>query len=188
MRTVPGATVSGVTSLRLLRQHLWRHTGSSLPLQIRAAALWLSVFRACSTAPRGGPRTEPPRPSGCWPTTSSLYLRGRGSSTSSSSPHSQLPEHFEPLPFALLSPPFVAKVPPSDEVHEEVPPSSAPPRFRRSFLTASVSSAASATPSSSPSLFIFAASPAIIAFYTFRLRLASISPHSLPFVFQFLGR
>ena len=35
-----------------------------------------SVFRACIVAPRGGPRTEPPRPGGCWPTTSSPYLRG----------------------------------------------------------------------------------------------------------------
>ena len=85
------------------------------------ATPWLSVFRACSTAPRGGPRTEPPRPSGCWPTTSSLYIRERGGSTSSSSPHFQLPERFEPSPFALLSPLFVAKVPPSDEVPEEVP-------------------------------------------------------------------
>jgi hypothetical protein len=39
MRTVTDAPVSGVTSLRLLRQHLWRHTGSSRPFRIRVAFL-----------------------------------------------------------------------------------------------------------------------------------------------------
>ncbi|KAK1613582.1 hypothetical protein QYE76_019099 [Lolium multiflorum] len=82
------ARVSGVTSLRLLRQHLWRHTGSSLPFRIRVASLWLSVFRACTIAPRGGPRGEPSWPSGCRPTTSSLYLRG---------------ERFLPLFFSALT-------------------------------------------------------------------------------------
>ena len=76
MRTVSDAPVPGVTSLRLLRQHLWCRTGSPLPFWIRAASLWHFVFRACIFVPRGGPRTEPPRPSGCQPTTSSSYLRG----------------------------------------------------------------------------------------------------------------
>ena len=97
MRTVPGATVSGVTSLRLLRQYLWRHTGSSLPFQIRAAALWPSIFRACSIAPRGGPPGEPSWPSGFRPTTSSLYLRGRWFHFIFF-PAFAPPEHFEPLP------------------------------------------------------------------------------------------
>ena len=146
-----------------------------------------SIFRACIVAPRGGPRTEPPRPSGCWPTTPSLYLRGRWF-------------HFVfflafATPRALRA--FAVRAPLAAVRHQgsslrrssrRSSRSSTPPRFRRGFFTASVSSAASATPSSSPSLFIFAASPAIIAFYTFRLRLASISPHFPPFAFQLLGR
>jgi hypothetical protein len=68
--------VSGVTSLRLLRQNLWRHTGSRLPFRIRAASLWHVIFCACILAPRGGPRSEPPRPSGCWPTISFSYKEG----------------------------------------------------------------------------------------------------------------
>jgi hypothetical protein len=62
MRTVTDAPVSGVTSLRLLRQHLWRHIGSSWPFQIRVAFLWQTVFRTRVCAPRGGPWSEPSRP------------------------------------------------------------------------------------------------------------------------------
>ena len=77
MRTVSDATASGVTSLRLLRSHLMCRTGSSRPFRIRVASLWHLIFHACISAPRGGPRGEAPRPSGCRPTNLSPYLRVR---------------------------------------------------------------------------------------------------------------
>ena len=61
MRTVSDATASGVTSLRLLRSHLMCRTGSSRPFRIRVASLWHLIFHACSSAPRGSPRSEAPR-------------------------------------------------------------------------------------------------------------------------------
>ena len=115
MRTVSDAPVSGVTSLRLLRQHLWRRTGSLLPFRIRAASPWHFIFRACILAPRGGPRSEPPQPSGCQPTISSSYIRGSASFFLLSS-HSQLPRALRALsPPAPSLPPFVARAPPPGE-------------------------------------------------------------------------
>jgi hypothetical protein len=77
MRTVSDAPVAVVTSVRLLRRHLMRHTGSLRPFRIRVVFLWLFIFRACIIAPRGGPRGEASWPNGYWHTISFLYIRAR---------------------------------------------------------------------------------------------------------------
>jgi hypothetical protein len=69
MRTVSAVSVSVVTSVRLLRQHLMCHTGSFWPFRIRAAILWpLSSVRvslrhvAAHEANRHGPTVSGPFP------------------------------------------------------------------------------------------------------------------------------
>lgn len=62
------------------------------------ASLWHFFFRACILTPRGGPRGEPPRPSGCQPTTSSSYIMGVRFHFIFFSPLAPFPAHRAPRP------------------------------------------------------------------------------------------
>jgi hypothetical protein len=73
------------------------HTGSFWPFRIRAATLWPLDFYACTFTPRGGPRSEPPRPGGFRPISSSLYLRAEQFIFIPFSALALIPEHFEPF-------------------------------------------------------------------------------------------
>lgn len=90
------------------------HTGSWLPFQIRVASVWLSVFRACIVAPRGGPRSEPSRPDGFRPTSSSSFIR-RNRSFFFLSSHSPSPRAQSSSPSASSLLPFVARALPPGE-------------------------------------------------------------------------
>ena len=92
------------------------------------ATLWLSVFRACSIAPRGGPPGEPSWPSGFRPTIPSLYLRGRWFHFIFF-PASALPEHFEPLPLRSSRRRSTPRSFSPSRLCEEAPPRFAPQRF-----------------------------------------------------------
>jgi hypothetical protein len=120
MRTVAAVSVSVVTSVRLLRQHLMCRTGSFWPFRIRAATLWLLHFCACIFAPRGGPRGEPPRPDGFRPTNFFSYIRA---------------ERFHSILFFALAP--ISRVPqalrPAQPRRRRSPPE---PCFRRTHAAA----------------------------------------------------